>query len=169
MRKTYKAIVAALILSPVIFCSCSSGTPVETKAETGTVPDYSKLKELNWLIGKWENNSSEGYAAETWEQQNDSTLEGASYFVAGGDTVSSEKLSLVQTAGDLFYIPVVKDQNNGQPVKFKMTSQSGNQLVFENPSHDFPKKITYNRITNDSIVAEISGMVEGKLQAQQFP
>jgi hypothetical protein len=42
-------------------------------------------------------------------------------------------------------------------------------LVFENKEHDFPQKITYTKISNDSIVAEISGMKDGKQSKESYP
>lgn len=128
---------------------------------------YDVIAKYNWLVGTWQNISQEGLAVEKWEAVNDSTFIGSSYFVVGKDTVSAEKLTLEQKGKELFYVPIVK-QNNNMPVYFKMTSFTETGVVFENPKHDFPQKITYNRITPDSMVAEISGTVEGKQQAQQF-
>lgn len=133
-------------------------------------PETNKLMEqTNWLIGEWRNFSPEGNATEVWAKENDSTLSGKSCFVIGGDTVSSESLSLVQRNNQLYYIPVVRDQNSGQPVEFALTSASDKQLVFENPQHDFPTKIMYTKITEDSLVAEISGMNKGQPASQQYP
>jgi hypothetical protein len=63
----------------------------------------------------------------------------------------------------------VKDQNAGLPVAFTLTQASENRLVFENPAHDFPQKITYTRITGDSLLAEISGTINSEEKSQQFP
>jgi hypothetical protein len=41
-------------------------------------------------------------------------------------------------------------------------------LVFENPKHDYPKKITYTKINDDSLVAEISGILDGKPSSEKF-
>jgi hypothetical protein len=41
-------------------------------------------------------------------------------------------------------------------------------LVFENPNHDFPNTIIYNKVEKDSLVAEISGMKEGVLKSELF-
>ncbi|MES2679501.1 MAG: DUF6265 family protein [Bacteroidota bacterium] len=167
MRKIGRSIIGSLSLTLVLFYSCSSEKVEDVKVDVKT--NYDKLQKLDWLVGKWENKTPEGYAAEIWEKENDSTFNGVSYFIAGKDTVSFEKISLLQSGLDLFYVPTVKGQNSGQPVTFQMTSQTDDLLVFENPEHDFPQKITYTRITNDSLLAEISGMIEGKPSTQQFP
>jgi hypothetical protein len=57
-------------------------------------------------------------------------------------------------------------QNNGQAVLFTATKNTATELVFENPEHDFPKKITYTLVTPDSLYAEISGV--GKKQGFPF-
>lgn len=143
--------------------ACQPGTK-QAATETQTL-----MKKTAWLVGEWRNFSPEGNATEVWVKENDSTLNGKSCFVIGGDTVSSESLSLVERNNQLYYIPVVRDQNNGQPVEFALTSSTDKQLVFENPQHDFPTKITYTRITDDSLVAEISGMNKGQPASQQYP
>jgi len=136
--------------------------------DTGIVT-FNELEKANWLIGEWQNNLAKGNASEIWEKKNDSAYIGKSYFIRGKDTLSSEVISLEQTDNKLFYIPIVKGQNNGQPVKFVLTSSMSNQLVFENPEHDFPQKISYTLIDKDSLLAEISGMIEGKLSSQKYP
>lgn len=128
-----------------------------------------KIEKATWLLGNWQNKTPRGILTESWQKKDDSTYTGKSAFVRGADTLSSETLTLEERKGRLYYIPVVKNQNNGQPVTFTLTSASANQLVFENPAHDFPQKITYTLITNDSLVAVISGVRNGQERAQQFP
>lgn len=132
----------------------------------------SKKNELiatDWLLGSWENISENGTMQENWEKTNDSLYEGASYYIKGKDTLNSEKIELLQKDDQILYIPTVKGQNNDQPVVFLLTKKTAKQLVFENPNHDYPKKITYNLITKDSLVATISGTQQGKLSSDSFP
>ena len=117
----------------------------------------SEINKAEWLIGNWEHTSSEGKFTEKWTKKDRKTLLGNSYFVIENDTVFSERVNLVQKGKDLFYIVEITTEPNAEVTEFKLTSSSENQLVFENPENDFPKKITYNRIHNDSIFAEISG------------
>lgn len=126
------------------------------------------LAGTSWLLGKWENKSAEGTLSETWKKQNDSTFDGRSYFISGKDTLFSEAIRLLERNAKWYYIPTVGNQNQQQSTIFKMTYFSGKQLVFENLKHDFPQKITYNRIGNDSIIAEISGIQNGKTKKETF-
>ena len=165
MKNSFRYFVALAIASTIISCKNSNNTHTTGKTST----NFSELEKANWLIGEWQNNSTEGNATEVWKKKNDSTFVGNSYFVIGKDTVSSETISLEQNGNKLFYIPTVQDQNAGKPVKFTLTSSTSNQLIFENPKHDFPQKISYTKITNDSLMAEISGMMNGKQNSQKFP
>ncbi|MCE3294878.1 MAG: hypothetical protein K0R65_592 [Crocinitomicaceae bacterium] len=146
--------------------ACGGQTEEQTKKETKV---YSELEKAAWFLGNWENNFPEGGITESWEQANDSTYTGRSLVVIGKDTVSSETLRLEEQNGKLMYIPTVSDQNGGREVVFTLTKNNGKMLVFENPKHDFPQKITYTRISGDSIVAEISGTMDGKPASEQFP
>ena len=154
------------IVSIIVSCNNSNKEKVTNNSTTN---HYDEIEKANWLIGQWQNSSSEGNATETWNKLNDSTFRGESYFVVGKDTVSSETIGLEQRGKELFYIPTIKEQNGGQPVKFTLTNSSNNQLIFENPKHDFPQKISYTKISTDSLLAEISGIVEGKQNSQKFP
>ncbi len=66
-----------------------------------------------------------------------------------------ENISLRQNGKDVFYIPVTINQNNQKPVKFKMASSGNNKFVFENPAHDYPKRIVYEIVNADSVHAFI--------------
>jgi len=127
------------------------------------------ITHAKWLIGSWKNQSAKTVDIETWKKLNDSTFIGRSYSLTGADTVSSEHIRMEQHKGKLYYIPTVKNQNGGKAVTFTLTSSNNKHLVFENPEHDFPQKITYTQITNDSLVAEISGTRKGRQKAIQFP
>ena len=127
-----------------------------------------KLQIADWLIGTWENKSDEGNMIETWTKTNDSLYVGASYFIREKDTLHSESIKLTRNADAVLYVSTVKGQNNNQPVTFQLTKQTPKQLVFENPKHDFPKKIVYQQITADSLVAAISGMQQGKTSSESY-
>lgn len=161
MKKTFNYFMLLSAASIIISCNNSG--------KQKHIINYTELEKANWLIGEWQNNSAEGNNTEVWERENDSVFSGKSYYVIGKDTVSSETIRLEQNGKTLFYIPTVNEQNNRQAIKFALTSSTIKQLVFENPEHDFPQKITYEQITNDSLLAEISGMKEGKQNSQKFP
>ena len=127
-----------------------------------------KIKAARWLLGNWENNSADGNLSETWKKINDSTFQAQSYFIKEKDTLHFETITLQQKGEQLTYSAAVKGQNEDKPVSFKLTTGTEKQLVFENPKHDYPQKISYTQITPDSLVAQISVMQQGKPSLEQF-
>ena len=165
MKKTFKYILTFFAVSVFVSCNNSSNKNEIDK----NIYSFKELEKAKWLIGEWQNNSHDGNLTEVWERKNDSTFFGKSSFVVGIDTASSETINIEQSDNQLFYIPTVKGQNAGKSVKFTLTSSTGSQLIFENKNHDFPQKISYTLISNDSLLAEISGLMEGKFNAIKFP
>jgi hypothetical protein len=145
-----------LLLLAIVSCKNSEAT------------EKDKIKIANWLLGKWENKIDEGTLSETWKQVNDSTFQAESFFIKGKDTLHFETIVLQQKGEELFYNASVKGQNSDKPVPFNMTSETAKKLVFENPKHDYPQKITYTIITKDSLVAEISGLQSGKPSSEKY-
>ena len=127
-----------------------------------------KIKAANWLLGNWENKAVDGNLTEYWKKVNDSTFQAQSYFVKEKDTLHFESITLQQKGEMLTYTTTVEGQNNDKPVAFKLTTATEKQMVFENPKHDYPQKISYTQITPDSLVAKISGIQQGKPSSEQF-
>ena len=127
-----------------------------------------KIKEARWILGEWESKSADGNLSETWKKVNDSTFQAQSYFIKEKDTLHFESITLQQNGEELSYSATVKGQNSDKPITFKLTNSTEKQLVFENPKHDYPKKIIYTQINEDNLVAEISGTLEGKATSEKF-
>lgn len=126
------------------------------------------IKKAEWLLGTWENKTPRGSVYETWEKVNEAEFAGKSFMVKEKDTLVFETIRLVQEEGGLFYIPVVKNQNQGLPVRFQAKEIAEGTLVFENQGHDFPQVISYTKTGADSLTAEISGTRNGQERRQMF-
>ena len=153
-----------LISIVVIFLCCQKGIEKEKNMEDQK-PVFA-LKNLEWIVGTWKQETSRGTTYESWQMINDSFWQGQDYRVTGIDTVVMEKLSLEITDDGVFYVPVVP--HNEGAVYFKMIEQSPNKVIFENPAHDFPQRIIYMKISNDSLHARIEGINEGEESAVDF-
>ena len=132
----------------------------------GTEKD--KIALAHWLLGNWENKSIEGSLTENWEKVNDSTYKATSHFIKGKDTLHFESIDLQQKGEVLTYTATIKGQNDDKAVAFNLTTATEKQLVFENGKHDYPKKISYTQISKDSLIAEISGMQQGKPSTEKY-
>ena len=127
-----------------------------------------KANQLNWLAGTWKMNIGSSYIIEKWKQSNDSTFHGKSLFVkALGDSVLQESIELSFRKGEWSYNPTVVDQNNRQPVKFRIIFIGKGEFICENRAHDFPQRIAYRRVKN-SLFASIEGTRDGKYSKVNF-
>ncbi len=130
---------------------------------------FDKLQKMEWLVGNWEQKLPDGVVSEIWIKENDSTYSGKSYFIKEKDTVHLERIILTQKNETLLYIPTVSGQNNDEPVTFTMLSDTENTFSFENPTHDYPKKITYKKVSPTSLIATISGTQQEKQSQESYP
>lgn len=135
----------------------------KAKPNSTETSNYKELQKVHWLKGTWQRQSAKGILTESWQQLDDSTFAGRSFFVSNGDTVSSETISLEQRNGKLYYIPIVSGQNDGKAIVFTQTKLSDSAIIFENPAHDFPEKIEYRFQKPDSLISEVSS-VSGELK-----
>ncbi|HEU4496524.1 MAG TPA: DUF6265 family protein [Flavobacterium sp.] len=126
---------------------------------------YHLIENAAWLLGRWENNSEEGNLSEFWTRANDSAYHGESYLAIKGDTVFREKIVLFESSRKLVYRVSAGTQ---KPVDFTMTGTSEKQLVWENPEHGYPSKIVYRKAGNDSLIAAIHGIEEGRQKSEVF-
>ncbi len=131
---------------------------------------HNETKKIEWLLGTWETQTSKGSLYETWTRKSKTEFQGKSYYLKQKDTLLFESVRLVEKDKKLHYIVSVKSHNHEQPVDFASKAiKDPGVLVFENLQHDFPQTITYKRGSKDSLFAEISGMMNGKMAKQAFP
>ena len=127
------------------------------------------IQKASWLLGTWENKTPRGSIFETWEKNGQDAFIGKTYTINGKDTLYFESVELRQLQDSLYYIPTVKDQNEGLPVTFSLNSMTDTSMVFMNPEHDFPQIIRYHLIHQDSLDAYIAGMKDGEQRTILFP
>ena len=77
-----------------------------------------------------------------------------------------EFLQIRQEGDSILYVARPSGQEGAA---FLLTGRDVTTLTFENPSHDFPRRIVYTRVGGDSIGARIEGIVDGKPRAEYFP
>lgn len=97
----------------------------------------------------------------------DGNLNAKSYFLNGNDTVLFETVELVLRNDSAFY--VVHAADNALPISFASVELKEGLMAFENPKHDFPQRIRYEKRGADSLYAEVSGPYEGQEARQAFP
>lgn len=138
----------------VIACLAMAAPPLPVHAADAAACD--SLDTARWVLGTWVADDGENIVIEEWRSVGSGTFEGSGRTVSRktGAAVSSESLRLVAMSSAVYYI--AKVSHNAYPVAFALTTCTAGRLVFENPGHDFPKRIVYSMRPNDGIEVEVS-------------
>jgi hypothetical protein len=135
-----------------------------TRAPALTAPAEQTIADLNWMSGDWQNPiGGRARIEEHWTTPAGGTMIGMGRTIVGERTAEFEYLRLEQRADGIFY--VASPQAQCPATDFKLTRLSGQEAVFENPQHDFPKRIIYRKKNDGSLVATIDGGEGTKAQS----
>lgn len=126
------------------------------------------LANMAWLKGCWQASAgAEAGSGEQWMGAAGGTMIGMSRTVRKGITAEYEFLQIrAIDGGQLAYIAMPSGR---APTVFPLLRESAAELVFENPGHDFPQRIIYQRDGEHAMRARIEGMSKGKLKGIDFP
>jgi hypothetical protein len=114
------------------------------------------LADISWISGDWQTApGGRAQIEEHWTPVAGASMMGMSRTVAGEKTVEFEYLRIEQRADGIYYVAQPKGRCPG--TDFKLTRASNIEAVFENPQHDFPKRIIYRKGADDSLTASIDG------------
>lgn len=125
-----------------------------------------EIDRLAWLSGRWTQEVAQGLREEYWLEPSGGTMLGIGRTVAGGKTVEYEYLRIEERGASLFYVASPLGQSTAS---FRAIEIRDSLAVFEDPDHDFPQRIRYRLAPDGSLLAQIEGVVQGKLHAIDFP
>jgi Domain of unknown function (DUF6265) len=112
------------------------------------------ISELSWMGGDWQTPASGRVQIEEhWTQPAGGSMMGMSRTVGGDKTIEFEYLRIEQRDDGIYYVAHPKARCPG--TDFKLTRVSSSEAVFENPQHDFPKRIIYRKTADDALTASI--------------
>ena len=125
------------------------------------------LSYLAFMSGCWTGARGEERFEEMWMKPEAGSVLGVARTVKGGKTTFTEYIQIRQAAGgDITMFIQLKLAEKATP--FKLTHADGKTAVFENPEHDFPKKIVY-KIDGDGLFAQIEGPQGQKTVTVDYP
>jgi uncharacterized protein DUF6265 len=119
-----------------------------------------------WLAGCWALRSGDRVIEESWMPERGGVMLGMSR-TSRGDLMREYEFVLLQAAGTTLEYRVLASH---QPeVVFRAAGVSPNEVVFENPEHDFPKRIGYRMVSRDSLEAWVDGGAKGSGEKIRYP
>ena len=123
------------------------------------------IDRVKWLQGCWQTTRGEATIEEQWMAPRGGTMLGMGRTVRGGKIAEYELVLIKEQGAALAY----EAHPSGQPsATFLSTTASDTSVVFENPKHDFPQRVGYQRDGSDGLQAWIDGEVNGKARRVDF-
>ncbi len=126
-------------------------------------PAQAAIGDLSWLAGAWVGTRSSGSSIEErWSPPLGGAMLAVSRAVnTSGKMVSFEYLRIVEREGGLVYIAQPGGKTPTEFVLTELSTESGAaRAVFDNPRHDYPKRIVYELSADGGLSAKI-GFTQG--------
>jgi hypothetical protein len=152
-----------------------AGLIVASFAMAGLSPGQSptrarSVEQLAWMAGCWRLESGGRIVEEQWMRPRGGTMLGMARTVRGDSTVSWESTRIyAERFGDGSRLVFAATPSGQPPAEFRATLATGDAVVFENPAHDFPRRVEYRRAGADGLHALIAGPMGGETRSIEFP
>jgi hypothetical protein len=153
--------IAIALAAPLLPASLAGQGAQPRGAERAPSP----LDRAWWLAGCWEGASGGRPVEERWSAPRGGTMVATARAFRGDSTTTIELTILRVRDGVLAYEAVPVGQTH---TIFPATAVTDSSLVFANPEHDFPQRITYRRVGADSLAARVEGPSRGAWRALDY-
>jgi hypothetical protein len=147
-------------------CIAALGALTLIFASTHAAPQPHDIAQLGWMSGCWAQTHPDGLTEEQWMKPAGGSMLGMSRSVRGGRTTEFEFLQIADVKGSLAYIARPSGQAE---TTFPVKTLTEREVVFENPTHDFPQRVIYRRNADGNVTARIEGTMNGQLRGVDFP
>jgi hypothetical protein len=146
------SLVAASAMALLSFLGISALPEEKAVAEEKALP--ADLGELAWLAGCWCGGSEGGEEEECWMSPRGTVMPGLHRDVAASGRTFFEYLRIAATEeGVVFYA----SPGGRTSTAFPLVHLGVEEVVFENPGHDWPQRLTYRRLPEGSLAVRAEG------------
>ena len=154
---------------PLCILVCGLGLAIAGCRSTPGVPagvePGNDLAGLGWLAGSWVLVSGEAVSEEHWTQPRGGTMLGLNRTVIDGRTAAFEYLRIEAAPDGIAFL--ASPQGRHPPTRFALIESGPQRAVFENPHHDFPNRIVYER-RGERLDAGIAGQQDGQPISEEW-
>ncbi len=121
--------------------------------------------EMGWLAGYWTSEEDSLHTEEFWLHESGRTMLGLHREVYKNDKVFFEFLRIVHSDQGISYFASPAGR---KPTEFRATQIGLNKITFENPDHDFPRRIIYHLESQEILTVRIEGETAGKTESREW-
>lgn len=148
-------LAAVLLATPLLPAALRPGAPPRAVAERSEP----SLEDLAWLAGHWREERGEEatrrVVEELWMPPRGGLMLGLNRTLQGGTARAFEYLRIEQRTDGR--VVLVASPGGRGSTEFPLTAVDAAHAVFENPEHDFPRRIEYVLEASGSLTASIHG------------
>lgn len=140
---------------------CMLSLALFSTAAMAQVDPEKAMNDLQQLVGEWRTGTEKGsFTTEVW-QPDSAGFSGTGMEIKKEKTVFEEFMRIFIREGTLYYSVRTPDQNKGAWIDFAMTDHTQSSWLFENPAHDFPKKLHYELLNEKTLHVKVNGKSAG--------
>ena len=147
--KLLATMAAIAVLASLAFISARAKSTLNQPA-----PAKQSIAGLEWMSGDWQTTRDRAQVEEHWTKPAAGTMLGMGRTIVGDRTAEFEYLRIEQRGDEIYFVANPGARCPG--ADFKLTRLSEQEAMFENPQHDFPKRIIYRKNV-DGLVATVDG------------
>lgn len=169
IRREFRLVKGGLVVRVTTQSNPSGSVGLYRHPQDIAMPSPAKatIRDMAWLAGAWVGTRSSGSAIEErWSPAKGGAMLGTSRTVNPRDQMSAfEYLRIVERDGGLVYIA---QPGGATPTEFVLSEVSATRAIFDNPRHDYPKRIVYELSPDGGLSATIGFMKGGSPRRFDF-
>ncbi|MCO5297524.1 MAG: DUF6265 family protein [Fimbriimonadaceae bacterium] len=170
IRKELRLTPDGLLVSVSTSSSTSPSVGLYRHPEDIAIPTPAKatIGDLAWLSGAWvgtRGTSGTTSIEERWSPPLGGAMLAVSRTVSRDKMTAFEFLRIVERDGGLVYIA---QPGGATPTEFVLTELGARRAVFDNPRHDYPKRIVYELSADGALTATIGFLKGGSPRRFEF-
>jgi hypothetical protein len=113
------------------------------------------IAQVAWISGTWIGSAGNVTVEERWTSTAGGSMLGIGRTLRNGAMASFEFLCIAERDGSLVYTAMPNARTPA--TDFMLTAITADSATFENPSHEFPKRVRYSRRADGTLETTISG------------
>lgn len=128
------------------------------------------FRELTRLEGSWFMPTDRGDRIEEWTLESDSTLTGRRFRIrdTDNDTIFLESVAIERRDTSIYFVSVARNQNNNEPVRYRLTRADYDGYLFETDQIENPAKMNYVLLGNREIQITTEGRKGARVVTEEY-
>lgn len=119
-----------------------------------------------WLSGSWSMEGDGRTVEEFWTPVSNGRMTGYGKTMLKGKVTERESMSIEKGPAGVLVFKAKPERQSA--ATFTLVTADDRSLTFADMKHDFPQRIVYRRLSEDSLYAAIEGTVNGKNRLIEF-